>query len=175
MRPFPPWAQRQRELERQTATRLDKGHGRQERRTLTTTTALNSLLHQLGWKSVQQVFRLVRERTAWDREKGMMATTRETSYGITDMTRMQANAWELLKLTRGHWGIENRLHWVRDETLGEDRCRVRKGSAPQVLSSVRNALISALRLQGIGNLAAAIRSFGRNSQRALAWFGILKE
>jgi predicted transposase YbfD/YdcC len=121
------------------------------------------------------VYQLTRERTAWNREKAALLTTTEVSYGITDMTRMQANARELLRLTRDHWGIENRLHWVRDEGFGEDRCRIRTGSAPQVLAAVRNALISALRLDAVDNLAATLRNFGRQSQRALAWLGILKE
>ncbi len=124
---------------------------------------------------MQQVFRLTRERTAWNREKAALETTTEVSYGITDMTRMQANARELLTLTRDHWGIENRLHWVRDEGFGEDRCRIRTGSAPQLLAAVRNALISALRLAAVDNLTAAVRNFGRQSQRALAWLAIFKE
>jgi len=129
----------------------------------------------LGWKSVQQVFQLTRERTAWNREKAAYVTTTDVSYGITDMTRMQANARELLTLMRDHWGIENRLHWVRDEILGEDRCRVRTGTAPQLLAAVRNALIGALRLDAVDNLAAAFRDFSRNNQRVLSWLGILKE
>lgn len=124
---------------------------------------------------MQQVYRLTHERAEWNRQTSRMETTTEVSYGITDMTKMQANARELLTLTRDHWGIENRLHWVRDETFGEDRCRIRTGTAPQLLAAVRNALISALRLDQVDNIAAALRSFGRNTQRAFAWMGILKE
>ena len=51
----------------------------------------------------------------------------EVVHGITSLTPEEANAQRLLELTRGHWGIENRLHDVRDVTLGEDGCRVRKG------------------------------------------------
>ena len=66
-----------------------------------------------------QVFRRERERAAGGR------TTVEVVYGITSLTRAQANAGQLLTLVRGHWGIENRLHYVRDVTLGADACRVR--------------------------------------------------
>jgi hypothetical protein len=47
-------------------------------------------------------------------------------------------------LVRGHWDIENGLHWVRDVTLGEDKCRVRRGSAPQVLAALRNVAVHLL-------------------------------
>lgn len=124
---------------------------------------------------MRQAFRITRERTVWDRETGQERTTVEVSFGITSLTRTNGNAHDLLRHVRNHWGIENRLHWVRDETFGEDRCRVRGRAAPQVLAAVRNAVISALRLDKVGNIAAAIRDYAWNSQRALAWLGILKE
>lgn len=96
-------------------------------------------------------------------------TTVEVSYGITSLTRTKGNAHDLLRHTRNHWGIENRLHCVRDETFGEDRGR----DAHQALAAVRNAVLSTLRLDKVGNIAAAIRDFAWNSRRALAWLGIL--
>jgi hypothetical protein len=114
------------------ATTVEKGHGRIERRTLRTTTILT--LHQ-KWPGLAQGFELVRERT----EKGK--TTREVSYGVTSLRPERADAKRLLGLVREHWRIENGLHYVRDVTLGEDACRVRKGSAPQVLAALRNAVV----------------------------------
>ena len=107
---------------------MDKGHGRLEIRALTSTTCLNDYL---DWPDVGQVFELERVRVLKDK------TEVETVYGITSLRRAVADARELLGLVRRHWGIENRLHWVRDETLGEDRCRVRKGNAAQVLAALR--------------------------------------
>ena len=157
------------------ASRPDKGHGRRENRTLESTTSLNVFVRQLGWTSVQQVFRLTRQRTSRDRATGREKTTVEVSYGITDLTRTQANAYDLLDHTRNHWGIENRLHWVRDVTFGEDASRVRGPNAPQIFSAVRNAVINALRLDKVDNLAATLRSFAWQTRRALAYLGILKE
>jgi predicted transposase YbfD/YdcC len=137
---------------------VDKGHGRVERRTLTSTTALNAYL---DWPGVGQVFRLVRERTTGG------ATTTEVAYGITSLTRAQADAGRLLTLTRDHWGIENRLHYVRDETFGEDRCRVRRGSAPQLLAAVRNVAIYLLEGVAAASKAAATRRFAAHPQEAL--------
>jgi hypothetical protein len=69
---------------------------------------------------------------------------------------------------REHWGIENELHYVRDVTLGEDGCRVRKGSAPQVLAAVRNAVIHLLGGLGAPSCASAIRRFNAHPEEALA-------
>ncbi len=127
---------------------MNKGHGRRERRTLVTTTLLCGYVN---WPGLAQVFRLTRERTV----KGQ--TTVEVVHGITSLPRDRAEARRLLALTRGHWGIENKLHYVRDVTLGEDACRVRKGAAPQVLAGVRNAALHLLKQTNPKNVAAAIR------------------
>jgi len=64
---------------------------------------------------------------------------------LTDLRRQGAEAaLLLLGLVRRHWGVENRLHYVRDETLGEDRCRARKGDSAQVLAAIRNVAVHLL-------------------------------
>lgn len=150
----------------QAVSRSDKGHGRRERRTLTSTIALN---HYLDWPGVKQVCRLVRERII----RGQRQI--ETVYFITSLSRHQANAGRLEKLIRDHWGaIENGLHWVRDMTLGEDRCTICRGHAPQNLAALRNTALNWLRRNGGGNLASRIRSFTRNSQRLFTKLGFVK-
>jgi predicted transposase YbfD/YdcC len=113
------------------ATTVDKGHGRLERRTLRTTTILT-----LGdkWPGLAQAVEITRERT----EKGKK--TVEVVYGITSLKPEKADAKRLLGLVREHWAIENKSHYVRDVTMGEDACRVRKGAATQVLAALRNAV-----------------------------------
>ena len=69
---------------------------------------------------------------------------------------------------RGHWGIENRLHWVRDVTFDEDRCQIRTGAAPQVMAALRNLVIGLFRLSGLRNIAAALRTHAWHAQRAIA-------
>jgi len=130
-----------------------------EQRALRTTTILT--LHG-KWPGLQQGFELTRRRTI----KGV--TTVEVVYGISSLTVAEANAQRLLRLTRGHWGIENKLHYVRDVTLGEDGCRVRKGSAPQVLAAVRNAVIHLLAGVDADSRAAAIRRLNNHPEEALA-------
>jgi hypothetical protein len=138
-----------------------KGHGRVERRTITTTTWLNEYL--TDWPGVGQVFRLVRERTA----DGVR--TAEVVYGITSLGRGSADAAAILEFTRAHWGVENGLHHTRDETFGEDRCRVRRGHAPRVLASLRNVAVYVLRNLDHPSVAAAARAMSARPEVALGY------
>ena len=77
----------------------------------------------------------------------------ETVYAITDLAPHQARPDELAAWIRGHWQIENGLHWVRDVTFAEDLSQVRTGAAPQVMATLRNLAISLHRLAGATNIA----------------------
>ncbi|HLZ68546.1 MAG TPA: hypothetical protein VKV26_01430 [Dehalococcoidia bacterium] len=77
------------------------------------------------------------------------------------------------QLWRGHWGIENRLPWVRDVTQGEERFQVRTGSGPQGLAAVRSTVIGVLRRAGHANIAAALRTCAGKPERALRLLGQL--
>ena len=150
------------EADRDEHSTLNKGHGRVERRRLVSSTMLNEYAN---WPGLKQVCQITRTR----KSKGK--TTTEIAYGITSVGRERANAETLLKWNRGHWGIENRLHWVRDETFGEDRSRVRSGNAPQLLASIRNLAINWLRSQGIDRIAESLRENCWNPQRFFAKMG----
>jgi predicted transposase YbfD/YdcC len=133
---------------------------------LKSTTALN---RHLNWPQVAQVCQVVRER----RIRGQRVS--ETAYYVTSLSRQQADARRLLKLSRDHWGaIENRLHYVRDKTMDEDRCTIFRGHAAENLATFRNAALNWLRLAATRNVAARIRSFTRNSQRLFAILGFVK-
>jgi hypothetical protein len=141
---------------------VDKAHGRLEKRTIRLTTNLTK--HQ-AWKGLKQGFELTRERTI----KGV--TTVEVVHGITSLGRKKADAARLLELTRGHWGIENGLHYRRDVTLGEDQSRVRKGDAPEVMAALRNAIVNVTQ-DVSANLAAAVRKLSNCFSQALSLLGI---
>jgi hypothetical protein len=83
------------------------------------------------------------------------------------LARPRGDAAGLLGLPQGHWGIENRLHYVKDETLREDRCRVRTGMAPQVLAAVRNAVVHLLGKVQAPSKPAATRRFAAHPEKAL--------
>src|SRR5262249_16624991 len=123
---FPPKQRRIWDEAQDTATTLDKGHGRRERRTLKATTALNGYLDWPGVAQVGQIESVVEQ-------DGKMS--HETRYFITSAPRELADAGVLLSGARGHWSIENRSHYVRDVTLGEDavasaRAAVRRSWPP---------------------------------------------
>jgi hypothetical protein len=149
----------------QAATTLDKAHGRLERRTLRTTTVLTK--HQ-DWPGLKQGFELVRERT----ERGQK--TVEVVHGITSLHAERADARRLLELTRGHWGIENRLHYKRDVTMGEDASRVRKGVAPRVTAALRYTVIHVLSDVAVPSLVAAVRTMGNCLSQAVSVLGLLQ-
>jgi hypothetical protein len=149
----------------QAATTRDTGHGRVERRTITTSTWVNEYL--ADWPGVAQAFRVERVRAV----RGV--TTTEVVYGITSVPRSRAGAARLLALCRDHWGIESGLHHTRDETFREDRCRVRRGHAPRVLASVRNVAVHLLRNTPHRSVPAATREMAAFPDRALAMLNAL--
>jgi len=120
------------------------------------------------WPGLRQALKL--ERRVSNKRSGEVS--RETAYAITSVGRERASAEELISVGRGHWEIENRLHWVRDVTYDEDRSQVRAGHIPQVMAAIRNAAISVMRVMGVNNIAAACRRYAAQPSLALAAIGL---
>jgi hypothetical protein len=139
------------------AARWDKGHGRIEWRQLEASAALAGYL---DWPGAARVCRVERRRRLRGKESA------DVAHAITSLGPDRATAADLLALSRAHWEIENRLHWVRDVTLREDACRVRSGQAPQVLAACRNAVLTLLRRLG-GPIVAGIEHFQEHRRAAL--------
>jgi hypothetical protein len=129
-----------------------------------TTTRLNGYL---DWPDVGQVCRLERVVRRDGKE------TREVEYAITSAGPEWAGAADLLGWWRGHWGIENRVHWVRDVTMGEDASRIRTAAGPEAMAGPRNAAISLLRLSGLTNIAEALRENLYHARDLLSKLGIM--
>jgi Transposase DDE domain len=91
-------------------------------------------------------------------------------YLITPLTPAEANPQRLLAFVRGHWSIENSSHYVHDVTFGEDRSRLRTGSAPQILAALRNLALTLIHRSGSSQIAAARRHFASHPHKA---FGLL--
>ena len=125
-----------------------------EVRRIWTSTELNDYLQ---FPYTAQVFALQREITEMVSQKNR----RETVYGITSISAARGNPQCLLGLNRGHWCIENRLHWVRDVTFDEDRSRVRRGKGAQLMASLRNLALSLLRMAGTRYIPSALRHCSR--------------
>jgi predicted transposase YbfD/YdcC len=97
---------------------------------------------------------------------------REVVFGITSLAPELASPKRLLELNRGHWAIENSLHYVRDVTFAEDLSQIRTKTAPRVMASLRNLAISLLRITHHTNIAQALRHYAANPELALALIGL---
>ncbi|WP_261565074.1 ISAs1 family transposase [Frankia gtarii] len=146
-----PWAQ-----VRTTARAQDRGHGRAERRIVKAT----EVRAGIGFPHAVQAIQITRHR------RPLTAQT-ETVYAVTSLPTHQASPTLLAELARGHWTVENQLHWVRDVTYGEDHHRARTGNAPQIMASLRNLAITILRLTGTTNIAQALRHHARRPERPI--------
>lgn len=142
------------------ARTVDKAHGRLEIRHLRVSSELSEYLAP-RWPQVAQVFQIQRTITRHGK------TTQELVFGLTSLTAQEASPEHLLALVRQHWHIENRAHWRRDVTLGEDACRVSVGQVPQVLAALNNCVLAIVDFLHHSNLAAATRFFTARPQKAL--------
>ena len=122
-----------------------------------------------------------RDREAAEQERGEHSgehdldggnPRREVHYGVTSVPKSRANRRQLLTLSRGHWTIENCVHWVRDVTFDEDRSQIRKGAGAPVMASLRNLAMNLLRLAGATCIAAAARYCSYHPDAALRLVGV---
>ncbi|UJS22448.1 MAG: hypothetical protein L3J18_02360 [Candidatus Brocadia sp.] len=121
------------------------------------------LNHYLAFPLVGQVFCIHRKFTYLKSQK----TTEETVYGITSLTQQKAGPARILRLNRGHWSIENSLHYVRDVTFDEDRSPIRTNHAPKVMASLKNCIISIFRSLGRTAIAQTLRNLTYQPHLAL--------
>jgi predicted transposase YbfD/YdcC len=144
-----------------SATVTNKGHGRIETRTLTTSSQLNDFL---DWPFLQQVFQL--QRTVTLSRTGN--TRQETVYGITSLPAEQASPTQLLEMLRSYWHIENSLHYPRDVTLHEDQTRFKKPTAAHNMAIINNLVLSLLAKSEFPFVPSARRFFAAHPDQALA-------
>jgi predicted transposase YbfD/YdcC len=147
-----------------TAHKLNKGHGRIETRTITTSEMLNAYA---AWPGLAQVYRLERHFQWW-RNGRCYRTSHEVEFGITSLTRKQASPLRILLLRRAHWGIETGLHYRRDVTLQEDATRMTVGNTAKVMASINNLVLALIRQAGFHNAAQARRWFAAHLSDAFA-------
>ena len=141
----------------------DRAQGRVELRTLKAVT-----VGHFGFPHAAQVVQVTNKT----RDLKARRWRTVTIYAITSLTHAQASPARLADLLRGHWGIENGLHYIRDVTFAEDPSQLRTGGGPQVMACLRNLAIGALCRAGPVNLAAALRQHARDPRRPLATLGI---
>ena len=137
----------------------DGSHGRRVRRTIKAVEAPA----WIDFPGAAQVIRIRRTRTVKGR-KHIEVVHLICSLPPTDARPEQVAAW-----ARGHWTIENRLHWVRDVVFDEDRHQLRTGNGPQIMAALRNLAISLIRLLHgpRAPIAATTRAMARRPRRAI--------
>jgi len=138
----------------------NKGHGRLEVRTLTTSSQLNDFL---DWPFLQQVFKLERTIIISKTKK----TRQETIYGVTSLSAEQASPAQLLHMLRSYWRIENSLHYPRDVTLHEDQTRFKKRTAAHNMTIINNLILALIANSGFPFVPSARRFFAAHPKQAL--------
>ena len=139
---------------------INKGHGRLENRLVQVSTELNDFLAR-DWFGVEQVFSFRR------RVEHALKCTQEMVYGITSLTPKKAGPSRLLALARDHWSIENRLHYRRDVSLGEDACQVRKGATPHKLAVLNSFVLALFDFCQVSNAKQQMRRFDAQPLQAV--------
>lgn len=152
------------ETDFQTVEKVNKGHGRLEKRILTTSEMLNSYS---TWPGLAQVYRLERQFQWW-RSGHCYRTSCEVEFGITSLSRKKITPDRLLCFRREHWGIETGLHYRRDVTFKEDATRMTIGNTGKVMASINNLVIALIRQANFQNAAQARRWFAAHLSEAFA-------
>jgi Transposase DDE domain len=145
-------------LPEQHAQTTEKAHGRLDIRSIRVSSELKGYS---DWPGLEQVFEL---RRSWQ-SKGIWKEA--VRYGVTSLPAQTAFPERLLTLKRGHWIIENGLHYVKDVTMGEDKSTVHRGNGPKIMAALRNTVVSLLRHAGFSTIAARMRYNSTHPQAAL--------
>jgi predicted transposase YbfD/YdcC len=145
-------------LPERTAQTTEQAHGRKEVRTLRVSSELKGYS---DWPGLEQVFEI---RRRWQSKGEWHEATR---YGVTSLPAPLALPDRLLTLKRGHWMIENGLHYVKDVTMGEDKSPIHMGNGPKIMAALRNTALSLLRRSGCSTIAARMRYHSTHPLAAL--------
>jgi predicted transposase YbfD/YdcC len=156
----------------------DRGHGRVEHRTIKVADAPEHIKEL--YPHVRQIFLIDRRTTrkVRKRKKGsrkyttVTVTTHVAAVGITSMTAREAGPEHLAAYVRGHWGIENKIHWVRDTTFREDQSLIKTKSRPRIMATLRNVAIGLIRQAGYTRIRETIRKIKNSPHLLLAVLGL---
>jgi predicted transposase YbfD/YdcC len=147
------------------AQRVEAGHGRIQVRVVRASDELNDYLAD-RWPGVRQVFQM--ERTVTRRSRQGTHKTVEIVYGLTSVAASEAPPEQLLAWVQAHWRIENRNHWRRDATLGEDRLQLACKPAALVIAALNCILLALFDHLHHANCRKAMRFYNAHPDQALA-------
>lgn len=130
-------------------TEISKGHGRLEKRVVSLCTTLDNIKPWPGLKTLVRV-----ESKRQFKYAGQLRLETETRYYVASFL---ASAESFAQRIRGYWGVENKVHHVRDVTQGEDASRIRMHQLPQIFAVARNFALNLYRSNEFTNMAQAER------------------
>ena len=136
----------------------ENSHGRIRRWTVWTTSA-----EGIRFPHMHTVALICREEFDPDGNR----LIKEYAYILTTLRTKRATPEAIYTHVRQHWGIENKIHYVRDTAFREDACQAHTGNGPQNLATIRNLVLGLLRLHGVTKIAKTLRSISRDRYRAL--------
>lgn len=148
----------------ETVEQLDKGHGRIEKRTVSICRTLDGIR---DWPGLKTLIRVDSERQVIYAD--MIVVTQETRYYISSL---EEGAQSLAERIRGYWGVENKVHYVRDVTQGEDKSRIRTTPLVQLFVLARNMALNLYREHGFTNMAQAQRLCSNTLDTLMQVFGM---
>ncbi|PZS07177.1 MAG: ISAs1 family transposase [Solirubrobacterales bacterium] len=156
----------------------ETGHGRTEKRTVQVIDAPDHIRSM--FPHAAQVFLIERYVTRKVRKRRnnsrryttTLVKTAVAALCITSLSAREAAPKHLAGYVRGHWSIENKIHWVRDVTYHEDASRVRTASRPRIMVTLRNLAIGLIRQAGHTKIAATIRKIQNDPHLLLAILGL---
>ena len=143
----------------------DKGHGRSEIRAIR---ASDKLKGYTEFPHVERVFTI--ERTRIINKTGEKTVV--TELFATSLPKEKADDKTLLDIVRGHWTIENKVHYVRDMAFDEDRSQIRTDNGPRVMAIIRNLVMNILRMLGFTNITQCLRENALDRSRVFIMLGI---
>ncbi|MEU4359258.1 ISAs1 family transposase [Streptomyces virginiae] len=145
------------------------GHGRRESRSIKTCSIADEL-GGIAFPHARLAIRVHRRRKQTGKRE-----TRESVYAVTSLDTHQAGPAHLAAAIRGHWGVENSSHHIRDVTFAEGASTVHTGTAPRAMAAFRNLAIGVLKTLGADNIAKTTRAIRDQPERALPILGITND
>jgi predicted transposase YbfD/YdcC len=151
-----------------TASSQNNGRSRQEHRTVEVFPAGNALAHTDWGPYIKTIIRVTRKTWLRSAATGRWHQRGEVATYVSSATGLSASQWA--DIIRGHWGIENRNHYVRDVTCNEDRSRIRDN--PGIMARARSFALNIMRHNGVTNVAQAIYNGALSLDHILAYIAI---
>jgi predicted transposase YbfD/YdcC len=154
----------------------EKGHGRRERRTIQVMDAPAHVAKRFPHaRQVALIERYVTRTVRVRKGKRQVRGKEKSAVAvliITSLDAREASPALIAGYVRGHWTIENKVHWVRDVTLREDSSRVRTGPKPRIMATLRNLAIGLIRQAGYTKIAATLRKIKHDPALLIAILGL---